>query len=86
MIFNETKLKGAFFIEPKLIKDERGFFARSFCVNGNSRKVLVPPPDPERFPPKPERSVLRFAMVASRALSHVKRRKQSALADTMILQ
>jgi len=31
MIFTETKIKGAFLIEPELITDERGFFARSFC-------------------------------------------------------
>lgn len=31
MIFNETKLKGAFVIEPERIEDERGFFARTFC-------------------------------------------------------
>jgi dTDP-4-dehydrorhamnose 3,5-epimerase len=31
MIFIETKLKGAFIIELKPIRDERGFFARSFC-------------------------------------------------------
>ena len=39
MIFKETKLKGAFIIEPERIEDERGFFARTFCrkefeVNG----------------------------------------------------
>jgi len=28
MIFTETKLKGAFIIEPRLLEDERGFFAR----------------------------------------------------------
>ena len=28
MIFTETNLKGAFIIEPELIEDERGFFAR----------------------------------------------------------
>ena len=33
MIFTETKLKGAFLVEPELMKDERGFFARSFCEN-----------------------------------------------------
>ena len=27
----ETKLKGAFVIEPDLIKDERGFFSRLWC-------------------------------------------------------
>lgn len=31
MIFNETRLPGAFVIEPVLIEDERGFFARTFC-------------------------------------------------------
>lgn len=31
MIFKETKLKGAFIIEPEPIKDERGFFARTYC-------------------------------------------------------
>ena len=31
MKFTETKLKGAYIIEPELIKDERGFFARSWC-------------------------------------------------------
>jgi len=31
MIFTETKLKGAYIIEPEPIRDERGFFARSFC-------------------------------------------------------
>jgi dTDP-4-dehydrorhamnose 3,5-epimerase len=32
MIFKETKLKGAYLIEIEPTKDERGFFARSFCV------------------------------------------------------
>ena len=31
MIFTETKIKGVYIIEPELLKDERGFFARSFC-------------------------------------------------------
>jgi dTDP-4-dehydrorhamnose 3,5-epimerase len=31
MIFNETKLKGAFIIEIRKIGDERGFFGRSWC-------------------------------------------------------
>lgn len=31
MIFNETKLKGAYLIEIEQKQDERGFFARSFC-------------------------------------------------------
>jgi dTDP-4-dehydrorhamnose 3,5-epimerase len=31
LIFTETKLPGAFVIEPEKHEDERGFFARSFC-------------------------------------------------------
>jgi len=31
MIFTETKIKGMYIIEPELLADERGFFARSFC-------------------------------------------------------
>lgn len=31
MIFTETKLKGAFIIEPDRLEDERGFFARTWC-------------------------------------------------------
>ncbi len=31
MIFTETPLAGAFLIELELHKDERGFFARTFC-------------------------------------------------------
>ena len=30
MIFTETKLKGCFILEPKIIKDERGYFMESF--------------------------------------------------------
>ena len=31
MIFRETRLAGAFLIEPEKREDERGFFARTFC-------------------------------------------------------
>lgn len=31
MIFSETRLKGAFVIDPERLEDERGFFARSWC-------------------------------------------------------
>jgi dTDP-4-dehydrorhamnose 3,5-epimerase len=31
MRFIETRLKGAFIIEPERLEDERGFFARTFC-------------------------------------------------------
>lgn len=30
MIFTETKLRGAYIIEPELLEDERGFFARTW--------------------------------------------------------
>jgi dTDP-4-dehydrorhamnose 3,5-epimerase len=29
--FTETSLKGAYLIQPELVEDERGFFARSWC-------------------------------------------------------
>ena len=32
MKFIETKLKGAFIIDPELKQDHRGFFARTFCA------------------------------------------------------
>jgi dTDP-4-dehydrorhamnose 3,5-epimerase len=31
MIFQETKLKGAFIIKPEPLSDDRGFFARTWC-------------------------------------------------------
>ncbi len=31
MKFIETELKGAFLIDPELLEDERGFFARTWC-------------------------------------------------------
>ncbi len=31
MRFIETKIKGAYIIEPEFLEDERGFFARAFC-------------------------------------------------------
>ncbi|HSE41939.1 MAG TPA: dTDP-4-dehydrorhamnose 3,5-epimerase [Acidobacteriota bacterium] len=33
MIFSETELKGAYLIEPERKEDNRGFFARTYCVN-----------------------------------------------------
>jgi dTDP-4-dehydrorhamnose 3,5-epimerase len=32
MIFTETPLRGAFVIEPELLEDARGFFARTWCA------------------------------------------------------
>ena len=31
MIFVETELEGAFILEPEILEDERGFFARTWC-------------------------------------------------------
>lgn len=40
MIFVETKLKGAFIVELDLREDERGFFARSWCMDEFARHGL----------------------------------------------
>ncbi|HAF13528.1 MAG TPA: dTDP-4-dehydrorhamnose 3,5-epimerase [Blastocatellia bacterium] len=45
MIFKETKLRGAYIIEPELIQDERGFFARTwsqeeFASRGLNSKLV----------------------------------------------
>jgi dTDP-4-dehydrorhamnose 3,5-epimerase len=42
MRFIETGLKGAFIIEPDLIEDERGFFARVFCMREFEEHGLNP--------------------------------------------
>lgn len=42
MIFEETKLKGAFIIRPERLEDERGFFARSFCLKEYAEHGLFP--------------------------------------------
>ena len=41
MIFTETKLNGAFIVEPELLKDERGFFARTWCQKEFEDQGLV---------------------------------------------
>ena len=33
MLFNETRLKGAFLVDLQIEEDERGFFSRSWCQN-----------------------------------------------------
>ena len=42
MIFGETKISGAFLIQPQRIEDERGFFARTFCVRELAEHGLDP--------------------------------------------
>ena len=42
MIFNETKLRGAFVIELERRGDERGFFARAFCMHEFETHGLKP--------------------------------------------
>ena len=42
MIFQETKLKGSFIIEPERLKDERGFFARTWCKREFETRGLNP--------------------------------------------
>lgn len=41
MIFTETKIKGAYFIDLEKHEDERGFFARIFCKNEFAVQGLV---------------------------------------------
>lgn len=42
MIFKETNLNGAFIIEPEIIADERGFFARTWCAREFEAHGLTP--------------------------------------------
>jgi len=42
MRFIETELKGAFIVEPELLKDERGFFARTWCKKEFEQHGLLP--------------------------------------------
>jgi len=42
MIFNKTPLKDAYVIELERIEDERGFFARSWCVKEFKKHGLNP--------------------------------------------
>ncbi len=42
MIFTETRLKGAFIIDVEPISDQRGYFARTFCVNEFEAHGLKP--------------------------------------------
>ena len=41
MIFNETKLKGAFIIEVEKRVDHRGYFTRTFCVDEFKKHELA---------------------------------------------
>jgi dTDP-4-dehydrorhamnose 3,5-epimerase len=42
MKFTELSLENAFIIQPDLIEDERGFFARSFCIDEFKKNGLNP--------------------------------------------
>ena len=42
MKFTETELKDAYIIEPELLTDERGFFARSWCQKEFTERGLNP--------------------------------------------
>lgn len=41
MMLTETKLKGAFIIEPERLEDERGFFARTFDKKALAKAGIV---------------------------------------------
>jgi dTDP-4-dehydrorhamnose 3,5-epimerase len=42
LIFTETRLQGAYIIEPEKLADERGFFARSWCEKEFAEHNLNP--------------------------------------------
>jgi len=42
VIFRETRLRGAYVIEPEKREDERGFFARSWCLREFAEHNLNP--------------------------------------------
>ncbi len=42
MRFRETRIEGAFVIEPERFEDERGFFARTFCAKEFAERGLDP--------------------------------------------
>jgi dTDP-4-dehydrorhamnose 3,5-epimerase len=42
MIFTETRLAGAYVIDPQLLQDDRGFFARSWCQREFEAHGLTP--------------------------------------------
>ncbi|MGD8457103.1 MAG: dTDP-4-dehydrorhamnose 3,5-epimerase [Anaerolineales bacterium] len=42
MKFTETPLSGAFIIDPDLLEDERGFFARVYCEEEFHQHGLIP--------------------------------------------
>lgn len=41
MIFEETKLNGAYVIHPEKVEDERGFFARAWCKKEFKQQGLL---------------------------------------------
>jgi dTDP-4-dehydrorhamnose 3,5-epimerase len=42
MLFSQTSIDGAFLIRPEPVEDERGFFARTFCVRELAEHGLDP--------------------------------------------
>jgi len=42
MFFTETRLKGSFVIEPELLEDSRGFFARTWCQHEMKEQGINP--------------------------------------------
>lgn len=42
MIFTDTKLRGAFIIDPEVLEDQRGFFARTWCQREFAARGLNP--------------------------------------------
>jgi len=59
MIFTETKIPGAFLIRPQPVPDERGFFARTFCVDEFAQQGIDPTIVQRSVSSNPRRGTLR---------------------------
>ena len=59
MIFTETKLSGAFIIDVQRLRDERGFFGRSWCEDEFAAHGIFLPPVQANLSSNPSRGTLR---------------------------
>ena len=59
MIFTETKLGGAFIVDVQPLRDERGFFARSWCEDEFAAHGINMPPVQANLSSNPRRGTLR---------------------------
>lgn len=86
MIFIETKLPGVFLIEPQLQRDERGFFARTWCQHEFKAHGLNPRLVQCNISFNPKRATLRglHYQIAPHAEAKVVRCTMGAIYDAVI--